>query len=1044
MEVPLTSEVLEQHGRFVRALAGALIRDPGRADDVAQEALTRWAFSPPLDASNTRGWLATVVRRLASNAKRAVERRARHEQRAAMPEATRSSQEESEQAELVQEVVAAVMALETEQRDTILARFFRGLSTAELARESGTSESTLRARERRALENLRRRLDRGHSSREAWMLGLTRLVPRRRPPVMPVSRKVLVVGGVAATAAVMLLARVALVHEPVSAPPSVPALGAPSVVASGPATSPGRTSGTVGSPFGGSGRVEAEPAEPTSSSRPDSGGHAAFQSSDGAAVRGKLRLSDGSPAAGIPWQWRGSLVRDLLHQGSDAPPDPIDLAGTTAADGSFAVEFLPPQDLRFAFRFTLAAKAPQHAEASWRWDEIPCGAVIDLGTVDLERGATVEGHLLDASGTPILGQDWELHCRSKGVVANGREPVSVRARVDPVTGVFRLEDVLPGLNQLEAYSAMAGWVQGPRVTAVAGAMLTADVVYSGPDSATRITVSTFSRPPYALHVPTEHIHLVTPVGERRTARVMDGSLNRSFDGLVPGLYTVEIDDPRFQPWSQGGIAPGTPVSAGLEPSAALRLAVTGLDGLPADVYAVRVELEGVDFFPREIRVSDGSVPLPGGIVRVPPGDIILHLEAGASATSVEVRGIAAGETRVVSVSLAENRAVSGVVVDASGRPRAGVEVLLLEPAQTDDSDASPILGPGTWTNSPGEFRRQLGATTSDVEGAFRLPFVTGGSFLVRAGSVGSPRAFSPVLQLSTGASAAGLRLELPAGASISGTVRGPDGAPCTGMRLWIGATSENPLSDDPRRPLIESVALDTGGCFAIDELVSGTLSALLFLPLRSDPNPDLRSAVGGWDCLELGALTVAPGESLARDFDAAVLPGMLVLEVVVDDEPAQGVEVWLSRDAEGSSEHELLADPHGDFAPIRLFPGAWKVQARDPEQGWSSASVPVQVSSGGHAEVILPVALVTGTVRVVDANGRPYPGRRVRVLPAGYSGVVSGPARHVTDADGRVALALTAGRYDFALEDAHPLAGAGPSASVLWTAQGPEVGEVRL
>jgi RNA polymerase sigma-70 factor, ECF subfamily len=176
MDARATNETLRQHGRFVHELARALLRDPAAAEDVAQEAWVQWwrrAEAP----SNPRGWLARVVRSLASNQRRAGERRARREAEGARPEGERAPDEEVAESELLHRVVDAVYALEEPYRETILARYFRGEEAPALARASGTPLATLRSRERRALEMLRAKLDRESGGRAAWALALARLVP---------------------------------------------------------------------------------------------------------------------------------------------------------------------------------------------------------------------------------------------------------------------------------------------------------------------------------------------------------------------------------------------------------------------------------------------------------------------------------------------------------------------------------------------------------------------------------------------------------------------------------------------------------------------------------------------------------------------------------------------------------------------------------------------------------------------------------------------------------------------------------------------------
>lgn len=175
MDSTPTSEILLQHGRFVQALAHALLRDPHAADDVVQETWIQWLRRGGDAVAAPRGWLRSAVRHLAANRSRAEGRRARHEALGAASEPARSPADEVERAELLHRVVDAVFALEEPYRETILARYFRSLSAGELASAGGEPPATVRSRERRALELLRAKLDRDCGGRSTWAALLLRL-----------------------------------------------------------------------------------------------------------------------------------------------------------------------------------------------------------------------------------------------------------------------------------------------------------------------------------------------------------------------------------------------------------------------------------------------------------------------------------------------------------------------------------------------------------------------------------------------------------------------------------------------------------------------------------------------------------------------------------------------------------------------------------------------------------------------------------------------------------------------------------------------------
>jgi len=176
VEDPLVPHALLQHGQFVRALAQALLRDAHAAEDVAQETWARYLQRPPVEDRGLRSWFRTVVRNQAANAGRSAFRRAARERRAARPEAVEGAEHELEQGEMLSVVVEAVLALDEPYRETILARYWRGLDVAEVAVKCSVSAVTVRSREQHALEKLRRRLDRrSGGERAAWAAALARI-----------------------------------------------------------------------------------------------------------------------------------------------------------------------------------------------------------------------------------------------------------------------------------------------------------------------------------------------------------------------------------------------------------------------------------------------------------------------------------------------------------------------------------------------------------------------------------------------------------------------------------------------------------------------------------------------------------------------------------------------------------------------------------------------------------------------------------------------------------------------------------------------------
>ena len=174
--VPMTT--LLAHREWVRRLARSLVHDDASADDVEQRTWLAALRSPPAEPGSARAWLARVVRRQALDTFRAQGRRDRHERDGARGEPVRSAADVVAEAETQKRVVAAVCALAEPYRTTVLMRFFEDLPPREVARRLGVPVETVRTRQKRAAEMLRRELG-GTDGRE-WLAALTPLLAAPR------------------------------------------------------------------------------------------------------------------------------------------------------------------------------------------------------------------------------------------------------------------------------------------------------------------------------------------------------------------------------------------------------------------------------------------------------------------------------------------------------------------------------------------------------------------------------------------------------------------------------------------------------------------------------------------------------------------------------------------------------------------------------------------------------------------------------------------------------------------------------------------------
>ena len=195
---------------FVRRLARQLCGDEHTAEDVAQQTIVTALEKPPKDG-NHRGWLATVARSLVYKHHRTSKRRLAREQAVSKGLDEPSTEEVVAREQVRTEVVKSVLALPSDHRQIILLRFYRGASVAECAERIGITESAVRSRTARAIEQLRIRLDDGHDGdRHRWSAILLPLATQDSPTptvaVATVRRSVLAMLVVAITLTVAWLA----------------------------------------------------------------------------------------------------------------------------------------------------------------------------------------------------------------------------------------------------------------------------------------------------------------------------------------------------------------------------------------------------------------------------------------------------------------------------------------------------------------------------------------------------------------------------------------------------------------------------------------------------------------------------------------------------------------------------------------------------------------------------------------------------------------------------------------------------------------------
>ncbi|HEX6811948.1 MAG TPA: sigma-70 family RNA polymerase sigma factor [Planctomycetota bacterium] len=400
---------LLRHDQWLRALARSLVHGTD-VDDLVQDTWTAALRQRPDASQPLRGWLATVLRRLASRRHRSDSRRRAREQEP-RHEAQPSTEATVALLELQRAVSGAVSAMAEPYRTTILLRYFHGFDYAEIAAREAISEPAARKRVERGLELLRAQLQRRDADwkRAPAMLVLAGPSPFTLPSLLGVVAMSQAFKFTTAAVVVVALAGIVWWLQP---PPSVPApveAAGRAELAPVPATAPAVavTGSTPAAERVAAAPAQAEvpkPARPWRGRVLDPRGRTLGGVPIVLAARLSAEDTDAATAAQrvlLPADVRALSARperrwNEVELARDAKPE----LGHSAADGSFAV-FAESGYLIAGPGWTTLRSPPLPAGA-------PAGGLLLVAT----REVSVSGEVVDEAGRPLagvrLGPDWPV------------------------------------------------------------------------------------------------------------------------------------------------------------------------------------------------------------------------------------------------------------------------------------------------------------------------------------------------------------------------------------------------------------------------------------------------------------------------------------------------------------------------------------------------------------------------------------------------------------------------------------------------------------
>ncbi|MBL8898877.1 MAG: carboxypeptidase regulatory-like domain-containing protein [Planctomycetes bacterium] len=752
--------------------------------------------------------------------------------------------------------------------------------------------------------------------------------------------------------------------------------------------------------------------------------------------------------AGAPVEGVAFVLRSWVSQGEKEQPLQLpEVAARSDAEGR--VHLLAEH--REGIWATCLLLDPRFVRMNWHWNELAPGTRSELGEIVVQAGAVLRGRVLDRAGAPLL-EHWTVELRPQdsssplGWSPRAEAAGSERFEISGLAaGEWRIAARYPSfeLCTLELELA-AGETREIELRQRTARDASREIVV-------RAHIDPLCPPPHP-----DHVRLVLPGGEKRPPR--DATSHRIeedhvFADLEPGAYRIEIDDPRYLPWSANDVRPGPQVVvARLQGSSALELSVTdGSTGAPVERYAFEL-VEHASEYRGSGRSSSGSSNLErarkaservGGRAR------IAHLVAGRlrfvlQAESyppllVEVPSLEPGEARVLSVELFRGTSIEGEVRRAgSGAPVEGALVALFAPAEVDDNPSSPLLPKGMSTGNDRERRRELARTTTDAAGRFRLENLQPGTWILTATKAGErkdARRTWPMdraatcakienLRIQGGQTDSGVVIELPAASSFVGRARVPEGASPVGLGLQLARKAvpgEDPVYARPSRGT--TAWLDPTGEFRFEELAAGAYELRVLYPSIGIGKPEqARQRLLNGPAVLLEELLLAEGENARRDLDlASFLPARIEARlrfrggspgrfaVYIQTPPAppgQSPERQFHQQAEGNEEGVALH--------VEVAPGPKVVFAMGVDRWVHVLATHLDATPGSSHLLEGDVEFHGGALEVLDVNGQPLTSARVS-----FHAVTDPPVadffNHLElDAHARCELALPAGRYRIA------------------------------
>lgn len=644
----------------------------------------------------------------------------------------------------------------------------------------------------------------------------------------------------------------------------------------------------------------------------------------------EVRLTEAAAAAGR---------RRFFDPGTDRQrPDSV-----TGAEGRFEIADMAPG------RYDLEAEAPGFATATVPGIEIPDGAgELDLGTLVLIPGATIEGRVVDDRGQPIAGADIRISqpSRMPSSILRQMAAGTPADAVSEADGRFRVTDQQPG-GRVDLSAEKEGFV----TASVAGVEApTREPLEIELRTASKVLGRVIDVNAQPVAGATVEVHPERQGGSgmgrgmtgwRRETTAKDGTFEIS--DVEPGRVTVAVSAAGFRRQELAGLeVPATEPLRDLElvlvPGAEVRGTVTEADGSPAAGVFVSVTDPGSTGLGRggTVTDADGKFVVSGAAAGLRK---VLAMDRASRRTSKNVE-IEIG-INAVDLVFAGGVEVSGQVLDDAGAAVAGALVTLRQ---------SRIAG------VPRFGRLQA---SSGADGSFAVADVQPGSYELSAVLEGyAPAELDDPIEVGANP-LAGLVLRLGTGATLSGRVLGLEYDDL--VRVEIRAMVSGGASARP----------DFEGRYRIPNLPAGELTVQAEIPGSGR---------------QVRAKTTIPEGAPEAVLDLEFGNGFTLTGIVLHGErPVGGATLWLSGiNVPHSSDTTVSQD--GTFRVEGLIEGSYRLSVTDWESGLrhgeeieitADADVRIEISTAHIAGRVrdaidfTPIEAASVTATLIDAAGGP-------------------------------------------------------------------------